>query len=60
MSTNIILPFALRPVTLYCPGPGPILSNLPLGLAPKLNAGARSVLDSDVFFPDIQKNTECD
>lgn len=45
------LPFALRPVTLYCPGPGPMLSILPLCLAPKLKAGARPLFDSDVFLP---------
>lgn len=28
-----------------------MLSNFPLGLAPKLKAGARSVFDSVVFFP---------
>lgn len=48
---DIFLPFALSPVTLYCPGPGPKLSILPLCLAPKLKAGALSFLDSDVFFP---------
>lgn len=50
---NVFLPFALRPVTLYWPGPGPMLSNLPLGLAPKLKAGARSVFDSVVLFPEV-------
>lgn len=48
-------PLALKPVTLYCPGPGPILSFFPPCLLPKLKAGDLPFFESDGVCPETRQ-----